>query len=183
MPFLLLLGLFAQDCREGQLRSEEFLASGQAIYTERAHFEAACRTPALEIRSYGSFAAGEILPKPAGARALDFIFSRVTARLVHASAVADYNRRRVCGLDSWILGEEVSITGLRCELGGGPGLAWRVPTAGTARYGVYTLSASGEELFFGRLSPERDASTPERRPESWDSFPYKLAHLPVGESR
>jgi hypothetical protein len=182
VPFLLLLGLFAQDCREGQLRSDEFLANGQAIYTERAHFEADCRTPALEIRSYGSFAAGEALPKPAGARALDFVFSRVTARLVHASAVADYNRRRVCGLDSWALGEEIPITGLHCELGG-QGLAWRVPVAGTARYGVYTLSASGAELFLGRLSPERDASAPERRPESWDFVPYKLVHLPVGEGR
>lgn len=158
---LAIAGFFIQDCANGLLRSQEFRGN-QVIYSEENFFNSACSEPSVASRSYGEYSLG---PLVADSRHIDFIFEKVTLEPKNEAVAAGYRARSLCGIADWSAGSETEITGLSCDFldNGGNFL---VPAAGARRYGI--VKEEGDSLFFGRLSPELDGSSPERRPTKLD---------------
>ncbi len=86
-----------------------------------------------------------------------------------AVAVNDFNRRKVCDFDDWLLGTEKEISGRSCEIFY-VGIPQRLPTVGEMRYGIYQLQE--DRLSFGKLSRDKDATTPDKRPTDYNSRFY-----------
>lgn len=163
-------GTYDQACRSGYARQEIFEGE-EATYVERNFADSVCTDLSLEVRSRGRLSYGPALERPAGASAIDFQFLRVS--LVPKKAwVADlYRARNLCGLSSWRVNEETEITGRSCDFYD-LGRYAPVPEAGSVRYGIYRVEKDGS-LYLGQLQPERDGSSPERRPRVFDPVPYQ----------
>lgn len=150
-------GAWLQDCLSGNRRVETF-RERIVIYEERYFADAECRTPWLLFRIPSTFfARGSEIDSRADAHEI---------LLMDARAVDDFNRRRVCGFADWTLGRARRVSGLACDVFRW-GTPMRVPPAGTWNYGIWKLE--GGLLFFGRLEPGRDGSTPARRPNAWNA--------------
>lgn len=163
-------GRYVQACQDGYHR-EEIFAADEAVYVERNFADSACASLSLEVRSYGRVEYVGQLEKPADANGIDFEFTRVTLT-PKTQWVADlYRERTVCGIDSWALDREEEITGRFCDFYG-LGRFSAVPQAGDHRYGIYRLDKEGS-VYFGRLEPWSDGTSPERRPRAWDPAPYR----------
>lgn len=177
MPFLFFLGAFplngtwAQPCRGGYFRTETFLGNA-ATYVERNFSDGACTQPSVVTTSRGEIELGEGVSAPAGAMALDFTFTSVTLKPVTDDAAAAWRERGVCGSRDWLAGEERDVTGRECDFSG-LGSVTRVPKLGDRRFGVVKIDSG--QIFFGRLSPERDGADPSRRPIELDPVPYVSA--------
>jgi hypothetical protein len=162
---LAIAGLFTQDCASGFRRSQDFRGD-RVIYSEENFFDPACAEPSVASRSYGSYSLGG----PAGeAREIDFVFERVTLEPKTEAVAASYRARALCGITGWEKDRETEITGLACDFLGNGG-NFSVPAAGDIRYGIVREEERG--LRFGRLSPEFNGSSPERRPRFLDPVPY-----------
>lgn len=162
---LALAGFFVQECANGFRRSQDFRGE-QVVYTEENFFDGACGEPSVASRSYGSYSLGELV---ADAREIDFVFEKVTLMPQSIAVAAAYRARALCGLSEWSENRETEITGLACDFLDN-GSAFMVPAKGDARYGIVKVDEAG--LRFGRLSPQFDGSSPERRPRSLDPRPY-----------
>lgn len=162
---LALAGLFAQDCADGFRRSQDFRGE-HVIYSEENFFDLACTAPSVISRSYGSYLLGGAV---GDAREIDFVFAKVTFSPQTEAVAASYRARALCGLTNWAVGEETEITGLRCDFLDSGG-KFAVPAAGDRRYGI--VKEEGDALRFGRLSPEFNGASPERRPLFLDPAPY-----------
>lgn len=163
-------GQYEQGCQAGYRRAE-IIAGENAVYVEKNFADPFCRELSLEIRSYGLLTYGEAVPRPAGAAAIDFLFQRVTLTPKQEWVARLYRDRRLCGLSEWSVGQETEITGRSCDFFG-VGRFSPVPEGGAVRYGVYRQEQNGN-LYMGKLRPERDGLTPERRPQELDPFPYE----------
>jgi hypothetical protein len=162
-------GTWRQDCSRGFQREEKF-QGGSAAYTERNFRDLECSKPAVETISRGAISLGGTVALPSGARELDFSFSSVSLKPLDERAAKEYRERILCGFRDWRANEEKLVTGRECDFFG-LGSVVRIPAEGDRRFGV--VKVSGEGLFFGMLSPERDAGSPDRRPRELDPSPYR----------
>lgn len=163
-------GHWKQDCARGYLKEEHFLGDS-ATYTEHNFRDLSCLTPSVDSVSRGTLVPGNPLLDPLGASELDFVFSSVGFTPRDQAAADFYESISLCGLTGWKVNEEKDITGLVCEFFA-QGLKMQVPAAGTRKFGI--VKREGDSLFFGKLSPERDGSTPFTRPRELDPAAYKL---------
>lgn len=159
-------GIYEQDCSRGFGRAQEF-SGGSVVYVETNYRDSGCEQPSLRVRNYGNYTVEK--SRPGAIREMDFFFSAVTLTPLDASVAEFYREKKICGRDDWALGEESDITGRDCEFF--PGNVLRVPHAGEARYGI--VKEEGTDLYFGALTPERNALDPGRRPLSLDPRPYR----------
>jgi len=166
-------GLWRQDCFRGYQR-EEWIEGNKAAYSETNFRDLACTSPALNIVSRGELVEGGFVLKPLGARELDFIFSSVSLIPLDQGAADFYESISLCGLNGWKVKEEKEITGLSCEFFG-EGSRFQIPKAGTRKFGIFRRGGD-RELYFGKLSPARDASSPLKRPVEFDPLPYLRVH-------
>ena len=159
-----LQGLWAQPCTNGSVRTETFdnknVSLKEMFFTDKD-----CRVPAVVFRNDGTYE----LPRIGH---MDFKFTTIQLRLLTEVAVQDFNRRKVCDFENWKLGEEKDITGRSCEMFL-IGFPQRIPTAGEMRYGIYHINQDLTELALGKLSKEKNATTPDKRPEELDSRIYR----------
>jgi hypothetical protein len=159
-----LQGRWAQPCANGSLRTE-FFEGSHVTLNEMYFSDKDCRQPSAVFSNRGLFQ----LPQSGH---IDFQFEAVTLRLLTEVAVNDFNKRMVCGIDSWQVGQEKDVTGRSCEIFV-IGLPHRIPTAGEMRYGIYHLDQALARLAFGKLSKEKNATTPDKRPEVLDPRYYQ----------
>jgi hypothetical protein len=124
----------------------------------------------VETISRGVILPGGSVPVPAGARALDFVFTGVALRPLDERAASVWRERGVCGIRDWLPGVERDVTGRECDFYG-LGSVVKVPAAGDRKFGV--VKEAGGSLYFGRLSPSLDGSRPDRRPTELDPSPYR----------
>jgi hypothetical protein len=157
----LLQGRWFQACQAGGMRTEEF-QDALVTLTEMFFLDAGCTRPSVIFISEGSF----VLPTK---DQMDFQFTSVRIRLMSEIAVNDFNHRRVCDFEDWTYGVEKEISGRSCAVFVA-GLPHRVPAVGEMRFGLYRLE--GNHLSFGKLSREKNATTPEKRPTEYDSRFY-----------
>lgn len=162
-------GIWRQDCSRGYSREEAFRGD-QAAYSERNFWDGACSQPAVETISEGTVTLGPAVSAPGGAREIDFQFTTVSLRPVDVKAAAAWRERGVCGFRDWAAGVAKVVTGRECDFFG-LGSVVRVPATGDRKFGV--VKAGEGMLFFGRLSPARDGSSPEKRPLELDPAPYR----------
>ncbi|MNY70628.1 hypothetical protein D3C86_2088020 [compost metagenome] len=85
----------------------------------------------------------------------------------------DFNTRQVCGFTDWALDTPKDITGMTCKLFE-DWSALKAPREGEMRFGTYKIEQNkeGDRLFFGRLTKDRDALSPEKRPHLLDPRYY-----------
>lgn len=169
LSLLALDGDWRQECRNG-LRREEHFRADMVEFIERNFRERACQNPAVESISRGTISLGPQVEIPSGASAIDFTFSSVSLRPLDEAAALSWNLRSMCGIQSWRMGEELEVSGKECDFLG-LGKPIKVPSSGDKKFGVFLLHENS--LFLGRLSPERDGSSSERRPLELDPVPYQ----------
>jgi len=163
-----LSGNYVQSCNSGLIRSESF-SGAEVIFSEAVHYDRQCAAPSFTMRSYGSYSLGKAVEEPSGASEIDFIFIKLTITPDSAELAAAYRAHKVCGHSGWSESVENEVTGQACDffLNGSP---VRAPGSGEVRYGIFQLV--GDSLFFGALTPERNASSPDRRPLRLDPRPF-----------
>jgi hypothetical protein len=149
-------GRWVQHCQNKAVR-EEVLQNNSATLTENYYLDSNCSEPLLTFRNEGGLVAQD--------GKMDFSFTRVTIALHSQAFVEDFNERAVCGYQNWIAGWERDITGMTCALFNSSKPA-QSPNVGDMRYGVYKVE--GEKLFFGQLTLQHNALTPEKRPITFD---------------
>ncbi len=162
-------GVWRQDCAHGYSREEAF-SGERATYTERNFWDADCARASVETISRGDVRLGGTVVAPDGARAIDFVFRSVSLRALDARAAELWNARGVCGFRDWRAGQEKDVSGRECDFFG-LGSVVRVPAAGTRKFGV--VKTGRGVLFFGRLAPGHDGSSPDTRPVELDPAPYR----------
>ena len=150
-----LVGTWVQPCKQKAVRTEVFTEQTASL-TEVYYLDSNCSEPLIAFKNDGDVTAR--------AGEMDFRFTRVTMTLFHSDFVEDYNARAVCGLSDWQLGVEKEITALPCALF--TAKPTQTPRAGDMRYGIYMIQDN--RLYFGKLSLERNAMSPEKRPREFD---------------
>lgn len=151
-----LVGRWIQPCQNKAVR-EEVLENNIAALTENYFVDAVCTEPLLTFRNEGGLVAQD--------GKMDFSFTRVTLALHSQALVEDFNDRAVCGYQNWIAGWERDITGMTCALFN-PNKPAQSPKVGDMRYGIYKVEDN--KLFFGQLTLQNNAMTPETRPVTFD---------------
>jgi hypothetical protein len=160
-------GTWRQDCARSYQREEKF-AGDEATYTERNFWGHDCRQLAVETISRGTIALDPVSIK--GVRKLDFIFSSVSLKPRDERTAETYRARILCGFRDWAVNEEKEITGRQCDFFG-LGSVVDIPAKGDKKFGIVKVAPGA--LYFGRLSPARDGSSVEMRPEELDPIPYR----------
>lgn len=149
-------GRWVQPCQNKAVR-EEVLQNNTATLTESYYLDTTCAQPLLTFRNEGGLQAQD--------GKMDFSFTRVTIALHSQAFVEDFNDRAVCGYQNWIAGLERDITGLTCALFN-PNKPAQSPKVGDMRYGIYKVEEN--KLYFGQLTLQHDALSPEKRPITFD---------------
>jgi hypothetical protein len=163
-----LQGRWFQACSHGALKTE-FFQGDKVTLTEMFFLKEDCSQPSVIFVNQGTY----IL---SNGNLIDFQFTSIRLRLMNEIAVNDFNRRRVCDLANWTLGLEKEISGRSCEIIM-VGLPQKIPTVGEMRYGIYRLQ-DPIHLSFGKLSRQKNATTPEKRPTDYDPrFYTKVPHI------
>jgi hypothetical protein len=157
----LLEGVWSQPCQNQLIRTEDFQGT-QVSLAERYYRDKFCTEKLMDFESHGNFRAdnGEI----------DFMFQQIDITVHDIRYIEDFNDRKVCGIDVWTLSKPQNVTGRFCEIFG-PGLGIQTPPAGQQRFGIYKID--GERLFFGKMTQDQDASTPDKRPIDFDPRFYQ----------
>lgn len=153
----LLQGVWRQDCTNRASRAENFQAD-KVVLTESFFNDDKCASDFLHFINEGTF----MLP---ASGQMDFQFTSVRLKITDESLVKNLNSRSVCGFQDWKLNEEKEISGRLCEIFiiGSP---QKIPTVGDMRYGIYRLD--NDRLYFGKLTRDENAMTPEKRPTNYD---------------
>lgn len=159
-----LQGRWVQSCENGNIR-EELFSQDYVTLTESSFLDLQCQRPFMTFINEGTYQASQ--------GKMDFIFKKVKITLHDAAAIADFNQRAVCGFTDWTLDTPQETTGLTCKMFEG----WsplRSPRVGEMRFGIYKIEENkeGDRLFFGRLTKDHDALSPERRPSLLDPRYY-----------
>jgi hypothetical protein len=149
-------GRWVQPCQNKVIR-EEVLRDNTATLIENYYQDTACAVPLLTFTNEGGLQAQN--------GKMDFSFTRVTIALHSQVFVEDFNDRAVCGYQNWIAGLERDITGMTCALFS-PSNPAPSPKAGDMRYGIYKVEDN--KLYFGQLTLQHNALTPEKRPITFD---------------
>jgi hypothetical protein len=158
-------GPWKQPCANLTVREEAF--QGPSVTLLEQYFQnATCTQPFLSFENRGHYA----LP---AVGQMDFTFEHVFLTPQADAIVNDLNSRQVCGFTDWALNKTVEITGLRCALFA-QGQVQQIPKAGDQRFGIYQVEEKkeGDLLYFGRLTHEQDALSPEKRPQELDPRGY-----------
>lgn len=164
-----LSGRWLQACQGTSQREERFEGS-TSIFFERTFSGAGCEGLSVEVISRGIYALGSPVEKPQGARAVDYTFGTVSLVPREQAVVEEYNARSVCGFRNWELNAEKDVTGRECDFFG-LGSVIQIPDFGDQRYGI--LRISGNELYLGKLSLEKNSLSPETRPTELESAPFR----------
>ena len=153
-------GHWIQPCQTQATREEAF--HGQDVtLSENYFYKPDCSQPLMTIGNLGTFTID--------GQNMDFTYQKVTITLKDDLMIQDFNSRTVCGFYDWKLNEERDVTGLRCAIITG-GKALQMATPGNKRFGIYKIE--GDLLYFGRLEPDHDALSPEKRPITFDPRYY-----------
>ena len=152
--------MWLRACSQGGMQIQIFednSSSANEIFFQ----DAKCRTPLLAFLNDGEFKVQDLN--------IDFEFRKVSMVLYSNELVADFNRRSVCGKNDWKNNSPKEITGFRCALFQEDKLV-QVPQKGDMRFGIWQVKET--KLFFGILTPEKNCSSPEKRPVDMDPRPY-----------
>ncbi len=183
----LLQGTWVQPCQQSMVRKEIFHESS-VRFVETKFLDENCEQGFLEFSSDGQFMVrkleslepSEISVAPESieqldppGHSMDFTFQSVRLRPLSEAALQWMNQQSFCGKTQWRLMEFQNVSGQKCEF---PGGNIRVPAEGEKRYGIFRIEE--ELLYLGRLSPEADGTSPEKRPKTWDSLPYQKVSVP-----
>lgn len=155
-------GRWVQACQNQTLRTEDF-AQDHVTLSEFYFADRACTQKFLTFINHGEFEISNDFH-------MDFTFKQVRIQIASLDLVTEWNSRSVCGFNDWKLNQEKDVTGLLCELFG-EGSLMQIPELGQKRYGIFQVR--GDELYFGRLTPEFDALSPDRRPREFDPRFYR----------
>lgn len=176
---------------------QEIFHQSSVRFVETKFLDENCEQGFLEFSSDGQFTVGKVeslepletsefseAPEPVEAQksfeqldppghSMDFTFQSVRLRPLSEAALQWMNQQSFCGKTHWRLMEFQNVSGQKCEF---PGGNIRVPAEGEKRYGIFRIEEN--LLYLGRLSPEADGTSPEKRPKTWDSMPYQKVSVP-----
>jgi len=167
MPLLLPDGIYAQDCLHRRHKVHRIM--GDQIFSQETNFyDDECTQPQIRIEMEGSYQLN-------GSGHLDFTFEDVFY-IPWEKVVADlYSHHQVCGIDAWKEGQRHSIQGLSCDFFQS-GYFFLIPAKSDKRFGLVKVEKN--QIWMGRLSLDRDATNPFRRPLVFDPNPFRKLEIP-----
>lgn len=159
-------GLWKTTCLDGLQKSQQ-IAPGFVKTRELFHQDRLCTKPSFEFVTSGAIS----FPHSSDERNfVDFTYTQIELKLFHEFLVEDFNLRQVCGFTDWQIQTAKTITGLQCALFNLMKPS-QIPKVGKILFGIYKVE--DEKLYYGKLSKEKDSSTPDRRPEEYDILFYQ----------
>lgn len=154
-------GQWSQNCLNGNYQekifSENYVQAFDHFFSDKN-----CQTPLVTFESDGDISLET--------QNIDFKFSRVITTLHDIQLAEKYNLRQNCGLTQWTVGTPQDTTGLACDhfmLGRN----YMSPNSGDMKYGIWKIENG--TLYFGQMTRERNANSPETRPIEFNSKGFK----------
>ncbi len=162
-------GTWATGCVAAASSKDTIIVSGNT-YTDTLIFfaETTCVTQTQKEIKTGTFTLGAAAAAPANAKTTDFILNNVSETPLRADVASDFNIAEsgagFCGIKTWALDTETSISGKTCSGG-------KIPSAGETRFNIYTLTTTviPNTLAFGVLTVTNNGTIATKRPTSIDA--------------
>lgn len=169
LPLGNLDGVWTQRCSGFHQASEHFYGN-QVALEEVSHSKSNCQSPTLKIRSEGAYVVERMAAVPEDGWEMTFVFNAVKIQVVEEATIQRFRSRQMCGISEWELGKWVELTALRCDFWQ-TGNPINIPNAQDLRFGI--IKRERDEIFFGKLTPERNALSPFARPLEWNPQPFR----------
>ena len=153
----LLEGHWIIPCRDG-LKKQQVFRGAQVTTIESFHKDRNCQNLSFEFETIGfnEFPAQNLMW-------INFTYAQINLKVFVDEVIADFNERKVCGVNNWKSGEVKNITGRACAMFN-YNKPTQIPRIGDQKFGVYSLDE--DKLFYGVLSKEFDGSAPDKRPKA-----------------
>lgn len=159
-------GSWKQSCFAGFQRTQHF-KNEESSLIETYFSDSKCEKPFMEFKTFGRIQTQGSL--------IDFTFIYVGVRLLSADQVDKFNSQRVCGFGDWKINRLYNVSGRLCDLFllKSP---LKMPLENEQRYGIFKIELeplTGDRfLYFGQGSLELDSTTPNKRPQTFQTKPY-----------
>lgn len=161
VPLLIPEGTYVQECLHR--RQKIHRVEGSKIFSSETNFsDEECSLPVLRIEMVGNY-------QLTSDGNLDFTFEDVFFIPLQDSVAELYSSQKVCGLEAWKNGEPKSIQGHSCDFFQS-GFCFLIPSRLDQRFGLVRIEV--DRIWMGKMSLDRDASSPFRRPVEYDPNPY-----------
>lgn len=147
-------GFWSTDCLNGLKKQQTYFA--KRVLTEEIFYkDSVCSKPTFRFSTDGR------VEFPSEDQTyIDFVYTSIYLTVFEESAAADFNKKEVCGLKTWIAAMPIEITGKSCAIfSSAPA---KIPSAGDLRFGIYSVEE--DRLYYGRLTQKNDGSSPATRP-------------------
>ena len=149
-------GLWSTGCQNG-LKKEQIYGRNNRVFTNEGFYQDKdCTEESFRFQTIGL-----VSYYPSSEFFIDFLYEEIFLTVFKQNVVLDFNLRKVCGYTDWAASQAQNITGLQCAVFN-LNRPTKIPSAGETKYGIFQ-SVEGK-LYYGKLSQELNASSPEKRP-------------------
>lgn len=160
-------GFWSTGCSLGLQKSQQITAA--MVQMSEVYFQDRnCEIPSFEFITTGSIAYPNSTEQT---NPIDFTYTQIELKIYHDFVVQNFNERQVCGFKDWQQATPKDITGKQCALFNFTKPS-PIPQKGEQKFGIYKVEDN--RLYYGKLSQERDSSSPEKRPQEYDTLFYSL---------
>lgn len=155
-------GLWSTGCQNGLKKEQIYGRNNRVITTESFFQDKNCTDESFRFQTIG-FVSYYTTPENSSAPEsfIDFLYEEIYLTVFKQNVISDFNSRKVCGYSDWATTQAQNITGLKCAIFN-LNRPTKIPSAGETKYGIYL--SNGGKLYYGQLSQELNATSPEKRP-------------------
>ena len=151
-------GFWSTGCQNG-LKNEQIYGRNNRVFTTEGFYQDKnCTDESFRFQTIGlvSYYSGSTSESY-----IDFLYEEIFLTVFKQNVILDFNSRKVCGYADWTVTQAQNITGLKCAIFN-LNRPTKIPSAGETKYGIY--HSNDGKLFYGRLTQELNATSPEKRP-------------------
>lgn len=154
-------GFWSTGCQNGLKKEQIYGHNNRVITTESFYQDKNCLDESFRFQTIGlvSYYSSENYSTPENF--IDFLYEEIFLTVYKQNVISDFNSRKVCGYTDWATTQAQNITGLKCAIFN-LSRPTQIPRAGEIKYGIF--QSNDGKLYYGKLSQELNASSPEKRP-------------------
>ena len=149
-------GLWSTGCQHSLKKEQIYGRNNRVISTESFYQDTKCTDESFRFQTIGLVNYYENSNS-----FIDFIYEELYLSLFKQNVVEDFNTRKVCGHDNWVIAEAQNITGRECAIFN-INKPTRIPAAGDFKFGIFQILEG--KLYYGKLTQNLDGSSPQKRP-------------------
>ena len=154
-------GFWSTGCQNGLKKEQIYGHNNRVITTESFYQDKKCIDESFRFQTIGFVSYYSSESYSTSETFIDFLYEEIFLTVFKQNVISDFNSRKVCGYTDWARTEAQNITGLKCAVFN-LNSPTKIPSAGEIKYGIFQ-STEGK-LYYGKLTQELNASSPEKRP-------------------